>query len=123
MRSLNMKVCTLTSHDVYNHGAILQAYALMKYLSNCGHDVEIIDYKTAYLKDVYHLFNIHNPAWDKNPITRFIYLSIKIPSRLSHLKRKKAFERFKDSFLRVTSHRYASNDELKANIPEADAYI
>ena len=40
-----MKIKTITCHDVYNYGASLQAYALMKYLESKGHDVQIIDYK------------------------------------------------------------------------------
>ena len=44
-----MKVCTITCHDVYNHGASLQAYALMTHLEKNGHEVEIIDYKPDYL--------------------------------------------------------------------------
>ena len=44
-----MIVKTITCHDVYNFGASLQAYALMKYISDRGHDVEIIDYKPDYL--------------------------------------------------------------------------
>ena len=61
-----MKVCTITCHDVYNHGASLQAYALMKYLMNCGYDVEIIDYKPHYLSNHYNLLSIDNPKWEKN---------------------------------------------------------
>ena len=44
-----MKILTITCHDVYNTGASLQAYALMKYLQNQGHEVKIIDYKPEYL--------------------------------------------------------------------------
>ena len=37
-----MKIKTITCHDVYNSGASLQAYALMKYLEEEGNEVEII---------------------------------------------------------------------------------
>lgn len=43
-----MKIATITCHNVYNYGASLQAYALQRYLSQEGHDVEIIDYKPYY---------------------------------------------------------------------------
>ena len=49
-----MKISTITCHDVYNHGASLQAYALMTYLNNQGHSVEIIDYKPDYLGNLYN---------------------------------------------------------------------
>ena len=61
-----MKICTITCHDVYNHGASLQAYALMKYLENRGNSVEIIDYKPDYLSEHYNLFSIDNSKWKKN---------------------------------------------------------
>ena len=50
-----MKISTITCHDVYNHGASLQAYALMTYLNNQGHSVEIIDYKPYYMGNLYKL--------------------------------------------------------------------
>ena len=49
-----MKIATITCHNVYNYGASLQAYALQRYLSQEGHDVEIIDYKPYYLNSRYN---------------------------------------------------------------------
>lgn len=118
-----MKICTITCHDVYNHGASMQAYALMKYLKNIGHEVEIIDYKPDYLSNHYNIWSINNPVWEKNIITRLIYLTLKMPGRMKSLKRKKAFDEFRDSYLNITSQRYTSNEELRNNLPQADAYI
>lgn len=39
-----MKIKTITCQRAINHGANLQAYALMRYLESLGNDVEIIDY-------------------------------------------------------------------------------
>lgn len=39
-----MKIGLLTIHHAYNFGAMLQAYATYKVLSDMGHDVELIDY-------------------------------------------------------------------------------
>jgi exopolysaccharide biosynthesis predicted pyruvyltransferase EpsI len=118
-----MKICTITCHDVYNHGASLQAYALMKYLSNCGHDVEIIDYKPDYLSNHYKLLNINNPKWESNIITKSIYLILKVPGRILELKRKKAFDRFTARFLNKTKTRYKSNKELKGKLPDAEVFL
>lgn len=38
-----MKIGILTFHHVDNYGAVLQAYALQKFLRDAGHDVETID--------------------------------------------------------------------------------
>jgi hypothetical protein len=118
-----MKICTITCHDVYNHGASLQAYALMKYLINCGNEVEIIDYKPNYLNKHYNLLSIDNPKWEKNIITKSIYLTIKLPKRLLGRRRKVAFDTFTSKYLRLTKERYTSNEELKKNVPISDVYI
>jgi hypothetical protein len=118
-----MKICTITCHDVYNHGASLQAYGLMKYLMNRGHDVEIIDYKPDYLSNHFKLWRIDNPKWEKNIFTKFIYFTFKIPIRISERTKKKAFDSFTSRFLKITRIRYASNEELKKHIPHADAFI
>ena len=96
-----MKISTITCHDVYNHGASLQAYALMTYLNNQGHNVEIIDYKPYYMGNLYKLSNIDNPAWEKNFISKSIYLTLKLPGRLISLKRKKNFDDFTKKYLKI----------------------
>lgn len=42
-----MKIGIITFHWVTNYGAILQAWCLQVYLSELGHDVEIINYKPS----------------------------------------------------------------------------
>ena len=76
-----MQIKIITCHDVYNHGASLQAYALQTYLINLGHDVVIIDYKPDYLSGHYSLSAVSNPKFDK-PIIKQFYLLAKLPGRL-----------------------------------------
>ena len=116
-----MKICTITCHDVYNVGASLQAYALQTYLKSLGHDVKIIDYKPDYLSKHFRLDIIGNPKYDK-PFVREAYLLAKLPGRLRILPRKRAFDGFTSKHLELT-RRYASNEELKANPPEADVFL
>lgn len=116
-----MKICTITCHDVYNVGASLQAYALQTYLKSLGHDVKIIDYKPEYLSKHYRLDLVGNPKYDK-PFVREAYLLAKLPGRLHVLPRKRAFDRFTAKHLDLT-RRYVSNEELKADPPEADVYF
>lgn len=119
-----MKIKTITCHDVYNTGAGLQAYALQTYLSSLGHDVEIINYKPDYLSNHYLLWGVGNPAYDK-PLLREAYNLVKLPGRLKarYSRRKKCFDAFKVKYLCTTLKRYASNDELKEDLPEADIYL
>ncbi|GGI46080.1 hypothetical protein GCM10008018_15330 [Paenibacillus marchantiophytorum] len=118
-----MKVCTITCHDVYNHGASLQAYGLMRYLKTCGHDVEIIDYKPDYLSNHYNMWSINHPKWEKNAVTKLLYLTLKIPTRIRERAKKRAFDRFTAKYLPITNVRYRTNEELKQDMPDADVYL
>ena len=117
-----MKIRTITCHDVYNHGASLQAYALQTYLESLGHDVKIIDYKPSYLCGHYDLWKISNSQFDK-PLLKQLYLLIKFPHRMISLRRKHAFDAFTRKYLHLTTRSYHFKEELKKNPPEADAYI
>lgn len=116
-----MRIKTITCHDCYNLGASLQAYALQHYLESQGHDVQIINYKPYYLSGHFKFDSVNNPVFD-HPIMKQMYLLAKLPGRLLALSRKKAFDRFTAKYLRLT-RRYNSYEELKADAPEADAYI
>lgn len=50
-----MKIGILTYHRAHNYGALLQAYALLKYLKGLGHQAEIIDYWPKYHEEDYKL--------------------------------------------------------------------
>jgi len=115
-----MKIKTITCHDVYNPGASLQAYALMKYLQGLGHDVEIINYKPDYLS--FNLWAI-GAKWNKNILLKFLYYSYVIPKRLSLKKRRKKFDIFTRERLSITTKKYRSIEELKADTPIADIYF
>ena len=117
-----MKIKTITCHDVYNVGASLQAYALMKFLQMQGYDVEIINYKPDYLSHHYQLFYADNPAYRKNFLLKFIYVICKLPLKIKQQKRKKIFNQFTKEYLILTK-KYESNEQLKKECPEADVYI
>ena len=119
-----MKIKIITCHNVYNHGASLQAFALMSYLKGLGHDVEIIDYLPCYLEH-YYLWGHVSPAFDKQ-IIRTAYCLAKFPYRLYDLvgnKRKKAFDIFTRDYLLLTAQKYHTYEELSSNPPVADLYI
>ena len=72
---------------------------------------------------IIQIFSINNPKWEKNIITKIIYLSLKVPYRIPGLKRKREFDKFTKKYLNITPNRYSSNEELKVDIPQADAYL
>jgi polysaccharide pyruvyl transferase WcaK-like protein len=118
-----MKIKTITCHKVYNHGASLQEYALLKFLNKNGHEAKTIDYTPLYLSGHFNLFKVSNPRFKKLLLIKYLYLLVKLPGRLVMLKRKKAFDDFEKEYIPVTDTNYTNNDELKNNLPSADAYI
>lgn len=116
-----MKICTITCHDVYNCGATLQAYALQQYLTQLGHDVEIIDYKPPYLQH-YQFGKVGNPIYDK-PLVKQLYLLAKLPGFIRSLKRKRIFDEFRNKYLKITEETYSNIEELRNNPPYADIYF
>jgi hypothetical protein len=119
-----MKINTLTTYDVYNYGASLQAYALQNYLIQQGHDVEIINYQPEYLTRKYNYMWVNPESkMSKYLCTRIIYRILKFLQRQTTLKRKKQFDVFNHQILKVTRKKYLTYEELKNNPPNADLYI
>lgn len=116
-----MKIKTITCHHVYNYGASLQAHALMFYLSEIGHDVEIIDYMPDYIRKHISLWEI-GPRWKKNIFIRFAYYCYVVPKRIAKKESRKKFDEFSKTFLKLTK-RYNSFDELQKAPPLADVYF
>lgn len=123
-----MIIKTITSHDVYNYGASLQAYALMTYLQSEGHNVEIIGYYPEYENRRYELNYIH-------PASKLYTLSQRVPclKRICQIvfnrkdflfwNRKRAFDAFTRDKLCVTRKHFHNNEELKLEKFEADLFI
>lgn len=96
-----MKIGILTFHCACNYGAVLQCYALQEYLSSCGHDVKVIDYRPASVTGGYRCFDIRR-FWGATPC-RFYS---KTKKELSVIRARKfrysAFARFVESRLPLT---------------------
>lgn len=118
-----MKIKTITCHEVYNHGASLQEYALLAFLKSLGHDAETIHYKPDYLSNHFNLWRVSNPRYEKNIILKIAYLILKLPERLRVLKRKKNFDEFSIKFIKSTVKLYKTNGDLKKDLPEAEVFI
>lgn len=116
------KIKTITCHEVYNHGASLQEYALLEYLNHLGHEAKVIHYKPPYLSGHFNLNKVSNPKFNL-PFVKQLYLLAKLPGRLKYRRRKSKFDAFHTSFIPTDSQLYQSNEELKNNIPQGDTFI
>ena len=117
------KILTITCHNVYNHGATLQQFALLEHLQSQGYDAATINYKPDYLSNHFNLFSVDNPRFNSNIFLKYAYLLLKLPKRLIGRKRKTNFDAFEDKYLSILPQVYHTNQELIQNLPIADVYI
>ena len=117
------KILTLTCHNVYNHGATLQQLALLKQLEAMGFEAETINYTPDYLNQHFKWTKVSNAFFAKNVLLKMLYWVLKFPSNLWNRQRKWRFDAFESKTLRIHPGKYTSNEALKNNLPEADAYI
>lgn len=111
-----MKVYTITLHSAVNYGAVLQSYALQKYLDKQGYESKIIDFCTP--KMVYSkLFKINY----RNPKSYVVFLLDVLCLPAKNRKWKK-FRQFVEKRLQLTG-RYDSIDSLRKHPPECDAIV
>lgn len=115
--------------------ASLQAYALQQYLTELGHEVQIIDYFPDYMDVNYRV------RWNKYVIPEVsslykiryipgIRTLYRIKMSIQKMKfiweksgRKKAFDRFKMQYLSLTPKRYRNIEDLRGAKLSADVFI
>lgn len=51
-----MRIGIITFHKSYNYGSVLQAFALVQFLTKLGHEAKVIDFTYLYDFKQYHLF-------------------------------------------------------------------
>ena len=99
-----MKIGVITFHWATNYGAVLQAYALQKYLSLLGHDVTIIDYCPRLIR-----------------IKQTIDAVTK--GDFNFFKQEKALKSFKNANLQLSDKVYSSHKQLMKNPHSYDCII
>lgn len=126
-----MNIKTITSHDVCNYGASLQAYALVTFLKQQGHDARIIDYLPDYKPPRHLLTYFFNSGYAAKvyrvaPFLKPLMALWQNRGELKFQKRRRAFDRFKAAYLDTTEGTYhnigelnramAAGDDLKADL-------
>lgn len=106
------KIGITTFHRATNYGAVLQAYALQKYVSDLGYDVRLIDY-TCDINDHSDLMNIRRYISNPQKAIGSIYLR----------KRCKKFYGFVDKFINTTERSYTKQNIDSFDESEFDLLI
>jgi len=84
-----MDASILTFQFAHNYGALLQAYALKKYLQNAGHKVKIAPYYPDWAQKEYTI----------SPFAKGISVRKRIRFAIQYPKRKHLAEKFQHIFL------------------------
>ena len=116
-------IYTITCHNVYNYGAILQEYALLKYLNSNGHRAVGIRYKPDRLSHHFSFTKVSSPRFNKNVFLRFSYIVMKFPQRLALLKRKRNFDHFEKSYIPLTANVFQNDSAMYEHDFGGDVYI
>lgn len=109
------KIGILTFHCAHNYGAVLQAYATQKLLSDAGYEAEVIDYRPDYLVKPYRRFDIARfKGKDVVSTLRHIVSEILlVPTRTA---RYSVFDRFISERLQLSERVYPGPFQKKYDI-------
>lgn len=98
------KVYTVTFQRVLNYGAVLQAYALMKFLESHDYDVEVLDYAPSYF-----LLQTYRPAKGYQ-------------KTIDKYRKFHKFKNFRNKYMSLTPKAYYSLNAL-SKLPAAHAVV
>ena len=101
------KIGILTFHWADNYGAVLQAYALRKYLSQNGYNAEVVNYNCKYSARIYEpfYFQANNMKQSVKGLLRCIY---NFPT---WVMKRWAFNKFRDK-IGISQHKYSKRELL-----------
>lgn len=110
-----MKVGIMTFHRAINYGAVLQAFALCKFINNMGVTCEVIDYHSIPLNETYRIFDFKK----NNPIVGVLKGLIKGNIIVN---KKNKFKKFVNNYISLSEIQY-EKEELKSLNNKYDLFI
>lgn len=115
-----MKVLTLTTQYANNMGALLQCYALSRYLNSLdGVECKVLQYLPNSYNRSWTIF--HKPRTFRDVI-KLAYDTIRIDLLLIRKKKQRKMRKFINDFIPLTNNRYKRED-IKSCPPQADAIV
>jgi hypothetical protein len=103
----------LTYHFSENFGAVLQAYALQRWLQQQGLQVSLINYHPAYVEDGSEIRQLFNPRQLKANLKALYLKALALKTRvLGPNAQSRQFQAFKTRFLNIQAPRYAYAHQL-----------
>lgn len=114
-----LKIGIVTTHYALNYGAVLQAYALQKFLNNNGYECEIIDYrpnKAVYGRSIYRKSNTLKML----AVNMYTFFNSDIKRR--HSEKVELFNDFIKKNIPLSNNKYYNEDDFK-KLKEYDFFI
>jgi len=111
-----MKIATLTLHNANNYGAVLQSYALQKYLITKNYDTEIINYSPNKIGRINKSKKLRVLELIKNP--KKLYAKI-----FYERNKNKKFYEFRTNFMKISKDKYLGDASLEKADLKYDKYI
>ncbi len=97
------RIATITTHAALNSGAVLQAYALQRYIEEQGCECDVLNYVPGHVDRNYNLIELPR---DKQGVVRMAYQILNYSKRK---KRKERFKEFRKEYIKT------SGEELKTH--------
>ncbi|MGA1941043.1 polysaccharide pyruvyl transferase family protein [Arcobacter sp. YIC-310] len=113
-----MKIAIITVHRANNYGAVLQAYATQKVLSEIG-ESKIIDYNNRYISFRLDLIRYHKSLGLIANLKFIIHDILRIFSRYKAVKK---FNSFISSYMNLTNN-FSSKDLIDGKANGFDVYV
>lgn len=111
------KYATITTHAALNHGAVLQAYALSRYLNDTGRPCQVLNYVPDHVRRIYRL-----TEWPRSfsGLVRFAYQILHYSQRKI---RKEKFEAFRQEYLPLSGEELPDHAALIQAVNGYDTVI
>lgn len=107
-----MKIGITTFHRADNFGAVMQAFALQKYLTSLGHDVEIIDYRCPAIEMQYDIFNPRLLVSRKNILFTLHEYSKRFLSIRKRISKREKYNYFREQYINISKPVNEVNGDL-----------
>lgn len=115
-----MKIGILTFFESTNYGTVLQAYALQKYLTDCGHEAEFVHIRRNVHTGSKH-FKTQTVSY--SVFDRLVIKLRSMSAQKNEIDKKEKFEAFRREYLNVSPVFYENDRQLTEQPPQYDLYL
>jgi hypothetical protein len=113
---MSKQVALVTTHQGYNFGALLQAYALQQTILRLGYHCRIVDYTVPMYGGRY----LFQASFSRSGLSRNLHV---LRSLRAQVQLRRRFAAFRAAHLQRTARAYSRFADLAAESPQFDTYV